>query len=254
MAWPQISGTWGAFTVYDATDLTSEGEVTTGIRLQQTFNVRLWEPGDYETPETFVGYRPRFSEEVFFAPFTPIFFTVPSVLDQTDLILRPSAPPITLFYLPAWLVASLTAATAIILWLLRRLWRRHYSRVDMPPIISETAGEIALRDLRRLNDTTQPAKAIIEATSHILRAYLKAYYDINALEATTWQTIMSLHESGCLNHQDLDELSGLLHAADVAKFAGDTPSIEVAGRLLNRTYRWIQANESASHVAGLPDS
>lgn len=250
--WPEIGDTWGAFAVYSAGELESSGEINAGLRLSQALQVRLWEPGDYETPETFVGYRLRFSDEVFFAPFTPVFFTVPSVLDQMDLVLRPLAPPVSLFYVPPWLLFSLVGLLVTLGWVGRVWWRRRRLRHEPAPVILETPEQVALRGLRELNDVSLPTVAVVDGVSTVLRAYLEQRHAVNALKSTTSQVMAWLLDSGDMSANDLAELGSLLDEADHWRFMGEVPSVATAAQLLNRAYRWVQAQRIVSGPVGSP--
>lgn len=243
VAWPELDEGWGPFAVYDLATVESEGEVEAGLRLRQQFTVRLWAPGDYETPETLVGYRLRFSDEIFFAPFTPVFFSVPSVLDQTDLVPRPLAEQVSLFYLSPWFVVLVSAGIITVMWFARRIWRRR-AQVQAGSLPEETPEQIALRRLHHLNDASLSTPAIVAGVAGVVRDFIQAQYMVDAPELTTSQTVDALREKECLQDEALQEVASLLEQADLVKFAGQIPDVEVASRLLNRAYHWVRAHRN----------
>jgi hypothetical protein len=66
--------------------------------------VIAWRPGEHSTPETYIQYQLSPEDPIHNILAAPTVISVPSVLDSQDTELRPLKPPVSLPYLPPWLV------------------------------------------------------------------------------------------------------------------------------------------------------
>ena len=99
-------------------------------------------------------------------------------------------------------------------------WKKHRNRkqvsVEVPPL----PHEAALRLLDGLDDVeNRDGKAFYFSLSTILRAYIQARYNINALEMTTEELLPKIDILG-LSRELHQELKDLLRSTDPVKFAG----------------------------------
>lgn len=250
---PQFSDPWGEFELRssrpierqmpteeagngtaDRTAGNMAGSIT-DIIWQQQLEVVLWQPRDYVTPETFIGYRQAGFADVLRLPVTPLNVTVPTVLDFEDLTLRPYKPLIYLPYLSPWVVLLAVGLTAAVVILAVRLWKRRHPRLtDKTPVIaSSSVAWIALDDLSQ--SAAAPDQRVIEA-ANILRRYLDSRTGVGLGERAA--TIDSLY--GRLSKPALEELNSLLQRADLVKFSGMAVSAGEAERYLERCQHWLK--------------
>jgi hypothetical protein len=206
--WPDFPSAWGDFEVNEVDERIET--VTDGNRhLSQQITARLWRPGDYQTPETFVGYQTP-AGELFRIPIRPVSFTVPSVVDRNDLTLRPDREPIGVFFVPLWLtVIVVVAAGAIGLYGRQRylLWQPQRSLETTPPTLKP--AQIADRDLSML------APDEPEAATSILRDYLEAKFDVPSTSMTTEEIL----ESVPVSERMVIHLREIFEYADLTRYA-----------------------------------
>ncbi len=244
VTWPEPGEQWGEFAVIEADDLEVTGEVADGQRLRQRLKVIIWEPGDYETPETFVQYRLPGVDETYSAPFTTIFFTAPSVLDSTDLVLRPLKGQIGLFYLSPLMVlliilAVLTAAGGI--WWAYRRWRESRPVV----VVTVSATEKAIIALQVLASNGAGAQAVVIQAADILRIYIRERLDIDATELTTSELAPTLAVHERLSDDLRNNMITILEYADAVKFAGQVVAEGDEIRMLRLVQRCVKEVDNA---------
>lgn len=244
VAWPEINDSWGEFDIRQIGELEIVGEVDDGQRLRQRITIILWEPRDYETPETLIGYRLPGIDETYFAPFTPAFFSVPSVLDQTDLVLRPLREQISLFYVSPLLVVAGAGVSAGILYGAWRFWKWRQSLKPQPMVAIVSPAQQAFTALQRLNDTTLETKQVVIEATDVLREYIASRLMIDAPEMTTAEVAGTLTQKSMLSSPMIDELLHLLERGDLIKFTQMQVGAEDAGRFLDRAFRWVTQVEN----------
>ncbi|MBC8099653.1 MAG: hypothetical protein H7Y11_09435 [Armatimonadetes bacterium] len=203
---PEFPTEWGDFDVRSVGEARRDIQADGTLLYRQPLTLMLWRPRDYNTPETYIGYRLTGFSEVQRIPVTALAITVPSVLDFNDLTLRPFKPPIELFYLsPLIVMGGVLVLGGIGLWLARRWRDRPVAQRVAVPLSPDV---VALRALDAVPD--------IAAGSDALRAYLQTRYQVGAL--TTPELADALRET--LPPPALDGLLRLLEHADAVKFAG----------------------------------
>ena len=149
------------------------------VEYQQVFTVRLWEPGDYETPETVITYQPPDESVSVDLVVMPSAITVPSVLRSSDEALAAPKAPVYMSYFPLWLfmiIVFFVFASAIVginTWQLRSRRRR----VVQPEAVDVSVlGDRVLALLQKI-DRTDPA-AIYFLVDDWVREYLRANHDV----------------------------------------------------------------------------
>lgn len=182
-------------------------------------------------------------------PLEEVVIFVRSVL-PADSALRAPKPPRPIWEarpFPWWLLAALLAAVAIALgiwWWLRRR-RRPQPAIVVDPYLR------AQRELRRIDamglidagERTRFVALVIE----VLRDYLAARYPEASLALTSRELVVALRKQAAV---PTEQLSRVLHEADLAKFAAWSLSEERA-RNLSREVRAVIAHE---HKASQPSS
>ncbi|HEX2909028.1 MAG TPA: hypothetical protein VHO69_19300 [Phototrophicaceae bacterium] len=226
--WPPLMVT----NVGKVSQTTSGGQ--TLYRLELT--VILWQPGDYQTPETFVEYRRPNSSKTFRQVVEPAFFAVPSVLKPDDLALRPLKPPAALPYVAPWLVLVGGGGVAVVgigvgVWLRKR--RRRVPAAEM----SGDLTAMTLRELRRLE--TLPASRAYDLLGEALRKYIEARFGVSAGELTSAELLTALSAHPQLNEGQWRDLKRILEHLDLVKFAQLRPEANAMPRLI-RAAQWVE--------------
>jgi hypothetical protein len=237
---PQFSTDWSPFMLTQVSEMTSRSREDGGVIYHQTLTGSLWTPGDYTTPDTFVGYQYSGGDEIFRVPVSGLSVTVPSILDLNDRNLRPAKPQIGLFYVPFWAASSvLLSACGVVFVARRRLQNRrvrsHSSKSGetLPPI------EALRLELLSLRETNKPSNEIFASVSNELRNYVFQSLRIPTSELTTAELIHELERGDYFTSLEyVQELQQLLEQTDLAKFANIQPDNRAIKRLLNRAYRW----------------
>lgn len=244
--WSPIGEDWPPFMVRDAGEVRLQSGSGNREIYTQPLVVILWEPGDYQTPETLIGYRIPNYDEVFYAPFTPALFSVPSVLevDMNENHLRPLKGQIKLFYVPWW---GYILGMGFVLsggYFVRRWWIARHKRRRLQPIHAKSPSETALENLvvAAQSDTSSQAKCDRMVTA--LRAYLQARFQIPAIELTTTELIQTLHQTNYLAEVNIQALAHVLEQADLIKFSDVSVAEKGALRLLALASEWVKSAEA----------
>lgn len=253
--WPEIPVDWSPFDVRSAGEIEVDEQPDGTIIYRQEFTVILWEPGDYETPETFIGYQTPDNDEIYRVPISIAFFQVPSVLDDQDMAndeqqLRPARPPISLFYVPPWAVLLGIVVLSGALWTgYRRLERWRLERAARRAAMQQpTPGEIALQTLVQLrNNGTHPDEVYVRVADS-LRTYVHHQLDVPAPDMTTLELMAHLQSVNVLSEGRRAELRRLLEQADLVKFANAQPGEQSASRVLNLAYRWLSGVDQSMMI------
>jgi hypothetical protein len=244
-----VPADWGAFEIREVGLLLDETENDGARRYRQQLNVRLWQPGDFKTPDTYLSYRAPSLNTPQQIPVRALVIGVPTVLDFENLALKPFKPLIDLPYTsPLVLLAGVMAVGGGVAFVYSR-WQRWNARrpqalISTVPALSPS--ELALTGLEALktNIVITPAERYTEA-ARVLRAYIQAQYEISA--ATTADLIEALRER--LPEKALNDLARLLTEADVVRFAGAQPDEEVSRRVVELARRWILTVERNTEFA-----
>ncbi|MFW5772658.1 MAG: hypothetical protein ACOCZH_04970, partial [Phototrophicaceae bacterium] len=157
--WPEIAEDWPPFMVLEAGPVVIDVQAGGEQVYRQALTVILWEPGDRRTPDVFIGYRSAAldPDEIYRIPARPLFFTVPSVLETTDLNvldIQPARAPLGLFYVPPWVVLLVMVSVVGKGWYVWRWRERRRALAAARRALAEqpTAGESAMAALAQLPD------------------------------------------------------------------------------------------------------
>ncbi len=252
--WPDLQNTdWELFTVQ------AEGEMTSrtgedGITVyQQEFTLRLWYPGEYSTPDVAVRYQRVGQEVEEEMPVAPAFFSVPSVLDEQDLSLRPLKPQAWLPYISPLLVLTSAIVIAAALGLSYRLYRSrqaaaHAIAISDNEVRSYSPAQAALVELKRIQQQNPAPAVMYAAIADCLRTYIQRQFNIPAQDFTTQELAEALlHEKPVPDDLRL-EAKRVLEQADLVKFAPYEPTEQSAKRYLNTVGRWIQTADKVNDM------
>lgn len=244
--WPPIGEEWPPFMVRAVGEVRRQSGSDNREIYTQPLVVILWEPGDHQTPETLIGYRIPNYDDVFYAPFMPALFSVPSVLeaDMNENRLRPLKGQITLFYIPWW--GYLLGAGFVLScgYFVRHWWIARHARRGLQSIDTKSPSEIALENLviAARSDTGSQDKC--DRMVAALRSYLQAQFQIPAIEMTTAELIQTFQQSNYLVEINIQNLAQILEQADLIKFADVNLAEKGTLRLLALASQWIKSVES----------
>ncbi len=244
--WPEFPEDWPPFMVREVGPVEIDERGGGEQVYRQALTVILWEPGDRRTPDLFIGYRSAAldPDEIYRIPARPLFFTVPSVLETTDLNvldIQPARAPLGLFYVPPWVVLLVVVSVVGKGWYVWRWRQRRRALAAARRALAEqpTAGESAMAALAQLPDGGP--RGVYEQVADVLRVYLQARFGIPALDMTTLEIRAALAAFPEMEPEHTDEVARLLEQADLVKFAEAAPGERSAQRAVAAAVRWLQA-------------
>lgn len=180
---------------------------------------------------------------VFSFPFS--IFHFPFSLGE-ELPLRPNPGPEQLPPEPPWL--AILAATAVIgsaallAWFVWRRWQRR-AAAPSPPHVSALAELARIAGLK-LTDARAVNRFYVLVTD-VVRRYLNARFEVNAIGQTTPELIQSVRECCRFSDEQQAMLDDMLAKADLVKFARECPPAEAADAFLTAVQRFIHETASA---------
>lgn len=229
---PPLSGEWGIFEIISADDI----EITTAngrITERRNFILVVWQTGDHNLPPSEILYRVRGTSDLERYTLPDVFLSIPSVLDETSLSLKPNEAPITIPFPPTWVIL-IGISLIIILFLGLYELLRYYARQNAT-IITIADPQILLLDALRQHQ----ADPQYDAISYTLRAYLRGRYGILAHDMTDQEIIATLKTDGRLASYEIASLSEILEHLSVGKFSttkiGHPPE-----KVLNMIENWAK--------------
>lgn len=237
--WPDVAGEWDEMEIAEPGERTVTNEHGSRI-ITQTFTLRIWKPDDFSTPEVFIGYRAAGDDEVKRIPVRPVFFSVPTVLDRSDLNLRPALSPVSFFYLPLWalLLIVLAASGGIYAgwrwWLRDRLAARRNIQLALSP------AQEAERQLAAINGTEHRAGSLATVNA-ALRTFLDQQFGLETQALTTAEMRTNLDLRTRLTEEHIHPLFKLLEQMDLARFTPTQIKTETIEQFIQQARRWIAA-------------
>lgn len=242
---PTFQDSWGVFEI-TARSTVEDSVIDTGwTQYRQILDVIVWETGDFETPETLVGYLPADDAEIFYAPFNTLYITVPSVLDpdMNRNELRPLKPQISYFELPIWVIVGvvfiiLSGSTVVY------RWRKNRKNQLIIPPPEPTSAMIALEQLRILKDSLKKADfsqtTFYARLSEVLRIFVINKFRTASPDLTTREFLIDLRGNAHLDERLVTYLESILLITDDVKFGGEALDHDLE-KLLNDCARWVRA-------------
>lgn len=209
---PLLSGEWGIFEILSADDIQITS-VNGRIIERQSFILVVWQTGDHNLPPSEILYRVRSTSNLERYTLPDVFLSIPSILDETSLTPKPNEAPITISFLPTWVI-FIGVSLIIILFLGLYELLRYYARQNVTTTVI-TDSQILLFDALRQYQTDPQ----YEAMSYTLRTYLNGRYGISAYDMTDHEIIATLKADGRLASYQVANLSEILEHLSVAKFS-----------------------------------
>lgn len=237
--WPRFPDEWPPFEVMQVDDLVIE-EQDNQTLYSQRMRVVIWEPGDYQSPETVVLYRVEGQDENLEVLVEPVFLSVPSVLDSDDTELRPLKAQIVLPYISPLVVFG--GVSLVLVMVGAGIWsvRKRYLAPGPVRVPQETTLEsAALADIQRLGTDLINPEMVFMRVSDRLRQYMGDRYSFPAQDMTSDEIINTIHAQNA-EHQPA-VLARLLYEADMVKFARQTPTRRHAEQYVRAAAQWVQA-------------
>lgn len=237
------------FMLLDVGEVVVENQSDGSRFYTQLLDMRIWAPGDHQTPDTFVRY--QIGDEVYSVPVRPVFFTVPTVLESDDLNElepRPLKPQIGFFYVPPWLLVVGVVLVGLAVWFGRERYlawlvtRRERNRVILTP------GQVMRGQLVSLQSGKYEPGAVYLEVADALRDYLYALHDVLALDLTTTEVLDRLQQVAVLDDVRQEELQRMLEQSDLVKFADYRPSAKSAAGMVNFALTWLEQIEAAQQT------
>lgn len=215
----------------------AEGNMT---RHTRTYEVVLWAVGDYLSEGALISYQS--GGNVSSVPVSSFYVQVPiQISNPEDAVLRPSVPPIDLFYISPWVFVGFGLLVVIATMILSRLIQ--LSRQGVVQIVRASPAEKAIAELEDLKIQQLPASAIYEMVANNLRQYIEGQFEIEAVEMTTVELIGILRQSDIFPKNHRQRLQGVLEQADLVKFARFQPDSTSSLRLVNYAIKWLKDTE-----------
>lgn len=242
--YPQFAEEWGSFMLVNTGEPSIIEEADGGSVYEQVLDARLWETGDFQTPETFVRYHVVGSDAVFSVPVKPAFFSVPSVLETRDLNrleLRPLKPQIGFFVIPLWFFVVLVVVIALGTWYGYGWLVRRRLAAELAMHTDYTPYEMTLNELVQLQEMDMDPYRKSESLSDALRRYLsKAYPSLNR-DLTTSELMDVIRANGLWDETRTEQLRRILEQADLTKYAQYETDERMVARLLGLAYHWLSS-------------
>jgi hypothetical protein len=200
------------------------------------------------TPDTFIQYQLTAGGETFNILADPTTVSIPSVIMNGDTALRPLKSPVSLPYLPPWLIlvalAVLVGGIRLGGWLLaRRGLLGSSASLGRDANVANAPRQRALAQLRNLRER-QLSPALVYATvADCLRTYIQRQFNVNALDMTTDELMTTLQVQAIFAKRHERDLSRMLEYADLVKFADIEPGERTVKQLLDTAEKWVEGVE-----------
>jgi hypothetical protein len=233
---PILPKEWGIFSVIDI----QERQITTAngrILERQSFTVVAWQTGDHALPKSEILYRVIGTADLQTYTLPDVFLSIPSVLLEDSLTLRPDEAPITIPFLPIWAFFTAISLVLGILIGIYQLWR-YYARQNTHQAEAPNPQDIFLEELKSLQTATTNTMRYT-LLSHILRNYLRARYGILAHEMTDQELLYALKTDGRVTSYQLTSLAEILEHLAMGRFSTLAVS-HPPEHLIRMAEAWVQ--------------
>lgn len=230
---PRLSGQWGIFQILE------QGEreiINTGERIVEKQYIRLvaWQTGDHALPTSHIVYRIGGRAEIITYQIPSTFFSIPSILQDDAIALRPYEAAIVLPYLPAWaFMLGISIITGIFIGIAQLFIYYRKQQISIKTMPSPYT--IFLKNLAELKQTPDAL-----TLSNALRDYLRAEFSIDSNTMTNAEIITGLKHNKRLYPHQIDGLAEILEHLTLHKFAdalvGYPPQ-----RLVSMTHTWLKS-------------
>ncbi|MBI1276947.1 MAG: hypothetical protein GC179_02340 [Anaerolineaceae bacterium] len=242
------------FFVKEVGSLNVVGQADGNTEYQLPLIVILWQTGQYSTPPLIVSYQLGITAPVNLTA-ESIQFVVPSILNESDLSLRPLKPQIDLPYFPVWMVVIVLAIAGVLAYIALRYRLIRRVRVQLLPNNKNDKwhpkANAALMSLKQFGQSADDPQAIYVQVSACIRQYLDVRFTLQASDLTTNELLATLAEQQIIVTDQQQKLADMLKRADLVKFAKVVPKLNVAQQYASIAAQWIQSVEQtqAEHTA-----
>jgi len=230
----------------------TEAEAGGKTLFQNTFTLRLWDPGAIVMLLPPVVYRQNgVQDQTVVEEQYSIFVAPPSGLmaqDSTGIAeIKPIIEePVKLSdYLIYFIIIGVMLVLGLLYWWFTKYQEKKAQEIiDTPePVIIPPAHKVAISKLENLR-TQQlwqggKVKEYQSELTYIVREYLENRYDILALESTT-DEIVNKFLKGLLDGDDVNSLQRILQVADLVKFAKAKPDEDIHESFMNEAVRFVE--------------
>ncbi len=248
------------------------------LLLENSFSIRLWDPGDIIVPYPTVLYTIGGVQDIFSAlQFLSIYVAPPveSGIPQDSLTMAPikqikEEPANITDYLVYLIIVVVAICFGLGYWFYTRYYQRFKGGIEKAaePDIYIPAHLLAAEKLSELNDRELWQKGEIKTyqseLTHIIREYLEGRYGIAALESTTDEIVRILAQE-LSDKNDVTSLNRILHVADLVKFAKAKPdenihqsfmteAVDFVNRTADNTRKIRISGENKVHFENIKDA
>lgn len=222
--------------------------------IQKHVTIQVWDSGYYFIPSVPISYNR--SGETRSVTTRDLAFSV-STIPQNEAELAPIKPIIEeprgiedyMWFILAILVLALVGLA------IRFFGRQKEPKVVAPPVVQLPPHETALAALKALEAKQLWQKGDIKAyhseLSYILRNYLEGRYGVQALEMTTSEIHRQLQDLD-FDTSWKDQLTNMLQAVDMVKFAKAEPSVQFHTQSMESVKSFVLATKQADVEEEVP--
>ncbi len=258
VVFPSLPDEWEGFEVRSQTPLPTVANADGTLTTAQMYEMALFQPGNYPTPEVSVSFRQP-DGQIVSRTVQPLRVRVNSVLQAGDEELRDIKPQSNLAVPSLW-PWGVGGAAAVALLILAAVLLWHRLRPDAVlqtgPVDTRTPFEVAMGQLDQIEALDLLAhgsyKEHFTLISNTVRAYLLGEYLVPAHDLTTTETARAVRSSAVPSGPGQGALS-ILRTCDIVKFTELTPMTAASHESVRATRAAIEALRPAPIVepAGL---
>lgn len=242
---PEFPEDWLPFMVREVGVLSTQTLSDGREIFTQTLTVILWDVGDFETPETFIGYQLDGEQEVYYVPVRSVPFTVPSVLnpDMNQNELRPLKPQIGLFYVPWWVIVSVVGLLVGSIWGGMR-WYRYRRDQRVIEVVQPLDSAVISHDvISRLRMDENAPLYVYERVNAQLRWYAGQRLGLTMEHMTALE--LSDAVGAKLEPEIGQELARILIFIEQLRFSDEVASEKSLQGVVARSLAWIDMVEAS---------
>ncbi|MFT4566308.1 MAG: hypothetical protein ACI9FN_001263 [Saprospiraceae bacterium] len=222
------------------------------ILYQNTFSLRLWDPGAIIMLLPPVAYiQDGVQDQIVKEEQYSIIVAPPGGImaqDSTGIAeIKPIIEEPVKFsdYLLYFIIIGVVLLLGLLYWWYSKYQEKKAQEIlaTPAPVIIPPAHKVAMNKLQDLRSQQLwqegKVKEYQSELTYIVREYLENRYDILALESTT-DEIINKYLKGLLDGEDVNSLQRILQVADLVKFAKATPDEEIHESFMNEAVRFVE--------------
>ena len=226
-----------------------------GLQITNKYLITGFDTGFYEIPPLFVEQKNSKGVERYYSDY--IYLEIQRVNiappDSTDVLFDIAGPRkagLTPGEVLPWFL--LLAVLAVAVWiLLKYLRKKRVTLDDHDNMPGEPIHIVAFRELDKLERRNLYSKGEIKLyyslLTEIIRRYIDRRYLISSMEMTSLETLDALKSAGFNNHENFEDLSEILHTADMSKFAKFKPDEKTNIRSMAKARKFVKETYKREH-------